>query len=215
MTCIIARYSSARASSISTPAPRFMTSKASFRLSGEAPSIAATACFAHSPGSLRTAAMMPSTLSCPKQRSIAGRSDASRDFPGSAPKRASTASTSAISVASASVSAANRACGTKYRAHPRYIASAAFARAPVSDRNRPILPGVRPRNRVAPTSGNDPMKTSGMAKTVVSEATQCEPLTERPAPPPMVMPWVSAIHGLRKRWMCRISWNSSRKSSVL
>src|SRR2546430_780696 len=47
-----------------------------------------------------------------------------------------------------------------------------------------MLPGKRPRNRVAPTSGNEPMNTSGIANWLVSDATQCAPFTESPAPPP-------------------------------
>lgn len=37
---------------------------------------------------------------------------------------------------------------------------------------------------VAPTSGNNPMAVSGIAKTVVSVATRCEPWIDKPTPPP-------------------------------
>ena len=43
------------------------------------------------------------------------------------------------------------------------------------------------------------MVVSGMANRNFSLATECEPCTERPTPPPMSMPSISEIHGLAKR----------------
>ncbi len=43
------------------------------------------------------------------------------------------------------------------------------------------------------------MVVSGMANRNFSLATECEPWTDMPTPPPMSMPSISEIHGLGKR----------------
>ncbi len=55
---------------------------------------------------------------------------------------------------------------------------------------------TRGRNQLAPTSVKKPIAVSGMAMTVVSVTTRCEPWTESPMPPPITIPFIMATYGL-------------------
>ena len=81
-------------------------------------------------------------------------------------------------------------------ATPSARQSAALIRAPVSASHTPDSPGRRGRNHPPPTSGKRPMPVSGMAKTVRSVATRQRQGSDRPTPPPMTIPSMTATTGL-------------------
>ena len=72
------------------------------------------------------------------------------------------------------------------------------------------LDGTVVFRQVAPPSGNRPIPVSGIAKSVRSVATKCEPVADTPTPPPMTIPSTSATYGLGKRKIRRLSAYSSR-----
>ncbi len=60
---------------------------------------------------------------------------------------------------------------------------------------RPSSPGARDRMKVPPTSGMNPIPTSGIAIFVVSVTTRTLPCALTPTPPPITMPSINATYG--------------------
>eukprot|EP00962_Isochrysis_galbana_P030939 scaffold10064_cov130-Isochrysis_galbana.AAC.2 len=144
----------------------------------------------------RSAARISSTLSCPKQRSMVGRTAARGGVPGSAASESQASLTAAAALSHAS--SFRMSSGMELEAGPN--------RAPVSARHGPRLPGSVDRKKEAPTSGNMPMFVSGMANTVFSVAMRNAPCTEMPAPPPMQKPSQMETCGFCDAAMTALSW---------
>lgn len=60
---------------------------------------------------------------------------------------------------------------------------------------------MRARKCVAPTSGNRPMRVSGIAILLRSVATRSAAPCASPIPPPIVMPSISATTGFGNVWI--------------
>mmetsp|Transcript_32951 Transcript_32951/g.77010 ORF Transcript_32951/g.77010 Transcript_32951/m.77010 type:complete len:251 (-) Transcript_32951:389-1141(-) len=137
------------------------------------------------------AASIASTLSQPKQRSIASRTPCKGATSSTAVwNLASACSTPSVDLldSSAPCSSGSSDDGTWCVASPVYSKSAALSRSPVRPRNSPRAPGNAERKDVAPTSGKKPIFVSGIAKSADCVATRKRPCTDRPAPPPMTSP---------------------------
>ncbi len=65
-----------------------------------------------------------------------------------------------------------------------------------------------------PTSGQNPMRVSGMASFDRSVTTRSDAWPARPMPPPMVMPSASTTMGLRYSAMRAFTLYSARKNAA-
>ena len=75
------------------------------------------------------------------------------------------------------------------------MASTAFMRSPVKARYVPTKPGARANRYDTPTSGKNPMPTSGIATDERSVTTRCAACAEMPTPPPITTPSITATIG--------------------
>ena len=76
------------------------------------------------------------------------------------------------------------------------MASAAANGTPESAACRPSPPGALASRYEPPTSGINPIPTSGMAILEVSVTTRTLPCAATPTPPPITMPSMIATYGL-------------------
>ncbi|CKX60681.1 Uncharacterised protein [Mycobacterium tuberculosis] len=90
------------------------------------------------------------------------------------------------------VNASRSPCGTKWSANPSAMASAPENGAPVRAACRPSAPGARDSKYTPPTSGMNPMPTSGIATLEVSVTTRVFACALTPTPPPITMPSINA-----------------------
>ena len=132
-----------------------------------------------------------------KQRVMA--SPASKTEPGAGSPRcgASAASTSSPAMALMAPTAAvtEDAASSPCVPMPMSRQSPARRRLPVRAIHAPNPSGSRLRTCPVPTSGNSPIPVSGIANIVRSVTTRCDACTDRPTPPPIVIPSMNATTG--------------------
>ncbi|CAO5155353.1 hypothetical protein FAIPA1_190012 [Frankia sp. AiPs1] len=84
---------------------------------------------------------------------------------------------------------------------------------PVRARWVPSSPGACESSQVPPTSGTNPIPTSGIASTERSVTMRTSPWADRPSPPPMTTPSMIAMYGLGNRRMRALSRYSADQNA--